>query len=242
MNRGTTTLAAALAALALTGCYNPNGTPDNTGTGMLAGGAFGAATGALIGAAAHNPGAGAAIGAGAGVLLGGLIGHSADQQQEMRLRQQSAVTYQRAVAGNPLSLADVKAMARAQVSDDTIIAQIVNSHTVYHLLATDIIDLHQAGVSQKVIDFMVNTPGTISPTATAVAVVQAPPPPPIEEIPLQPGPGYVWTGGEWVWNNGWYWSAGYYAVPPAPGFYWVGGYWGPGPHGYIRYGGHWARR
>jgi len=242
MNRTTATLAVALTALALTGCYNPNGTPDNTGTGVLAGGAFGAATGALIGAAAHNPGAGAAIGAGAGALLGGLIGHSADQQQEARLQQQSRETYLRAVQGNPLSVADVKAMARAQVSDDTIIAQIVNSHTVYHLLATDIIDLHQAGVSQKVIDFMVNTPGTISPSATAVAVAQAPPPPPIEEIPLQPGPGYVWTGGEWVWNNGWYWSAGYYAVPPAPGFVWVGGYWGRGPHGYIRYGGHWERR
>ena len=69
-----------------------------------------------------------------------------------------------------MSVADVKAMARAQVSDDTIIAQIVNSHTVYHLSATDIIDLHQAGVSQKVIDFMINTPGMITPAATAVAV------------------------------------------------------------------------
>ena len=66
MNRTTATLAVALTALALTGCYNPNGTPDNTGTGVLAGGAFGAATGALIGAAAHNPGAGAAIGAATG--------------------------------------------------------------------------------------------------------------------------------------------------------------------------------
>lgn len=242
VNRGTRTLAAALTALALTGCYNPNGTPDNTATGVLAGGAFGAATGALIGAAAHNPGAGAAIGAGAGALLGGLIGHSADQQQEMRLQQQSAATYQRAVAGAPLSVSDVKAMARAQVSDDTIIAQIVNSHTVYHLQATDILDLKAAGVSQRVMDFMINTPGTISPAATAVDVAQPPPLPPVEEIPVSPGPGYVWTGGEWVWNNGWYWSAGYYAFPPAPGFVWVAGYWGPGPHGYIRYGGHWARR
>jgi hypothetical protein len=242
MNTRTTTLAAALAALALTGCYNPNGTPDNTGTGVLAGGAFGAATGAIIGAAAHNAGAGAAIGALSGAALGGLIGHSADQQQEMRLRQQYPETYTRAQQGAPLSLADVKAMVRAQVSDDTIIAQIINSHTVYHLYATDIIDLHQAGVSQRVIDFMVNTPGTISPAATAVAVAQAPPPPPVEVETIQPGPEYVWTGGEWVWNNGWYWSAGYWALPPYPGYIWVAGYWGPGPHGYVRVGGHWARR
>jgi surface antigen len=245
VNGRTAALAAALAALALTGCYNPNGTPDNTGTGVLAGGAFGAATGAIIGSAAHNPGAGAAIGAGAGALLGGLIGHSADQQQQLRedrLRQQSQDTYLRAVAGKPLSVADVKAMAKAQVSDDTIIVQIVNSHTVYHLSATDIIDLHDSGVSQKVIDFMINTPTSISPSATAVAVAQPPPPPPVEVIPPPPGPGYAWTDGEWVWNNGWYWSAGYYVPSPGPEFVWVAGYWGPGPHGYVRVGGHWAHR
>jgi uncharacterized protein YcfJ len=245
MKRGTATCAVALAALAVTGCYNPNGTPDNTATGVVAGGAFGAATGAIIGAAAHNPGAGAAIGAGAGAVLGGLIGHSADQQQqlqEQRLQQQSSVTYSRAVAGAPLSLSDVKAMTKAQVSDDTIIAQIVNSRTVYHLNATDIIDLHASGVSQRVIDFMVNTQSMITPTATAVAVAQPPPPPPVEEIPVAPGPGYVWTGGEWVWNGGWYWSGGYWAIPPYPGYVWVAGYWGPGPHGYVRFGGHWVRR
>jgi surface antigen len=237
MNTRISTLAAAITALAVTGCYNPNGTPDNTGTGALAGGAFGAATGAMIGAAAHNPGEGAAIGAGAGALLGALIGHSADQQQEARLRQQYPQVYQRAQAGTPLTVADVKAMSKAQVSDDTIIAQIINSHTVYHLSATDIIDLHDSAVSQRVIDCMVNTP-----TAAAVPVEQPPPPSPYEVPTPQPGPGYVWTGGEWVWNGGWYWSAGYWAIPPYPGYIWVGGYWGRGPHGWVRYGGHWARR
>ena len=242
MNARISILAAAVTALAVTGCYNPNGTPDNTATGALAGGAFGAATGAMIGAAAHNPGAGAAIGAGSGMLLGALIGHSADQQQEMRLQQQSQATYQRAVQGTPLTVADVKAMSKAQVSDDTIIAQIANSHTVYHLSATDIIDLHDSAVSQRVIDYMINTQTMITPTATAVPVAQAPPPPPYEPLPPQPGPGYVWTGGEWVWNGGWYWSAGYWALPPYPGYIWVGGYWGRGPHGWVRYGGHWSRR
>ncbi len=241
---GTSTLAAALTALAVTGCYNPNGTPDNTGTGVLAGGAFGALTGALIGAATHNVGEGAAIGAGSGAVLGGLIGHSADQQQEMRLRQQNADLYQRAQQGTPLSLTDVKALAKAQISDDTIIAQIVNSHTIYHLTSADLIDLKAAGVSDKVVLFMENTPTTISPAATSVTLAQLPPPaPPEQPILVSPGPGYVWTGGEWVWNGGWYWSAGYWAPAPFPGAIWIGGYWGPGPHGgYIRYGGHWGRR
>ena len=243
MNARISTWAAALTAVAVTGCYNPNGTPDNTGTGVLAGGAFGAATGAIIGAAAHNAGAGAAIGALSGAALGGLIGHSADQQQEMRLRQQYPETYQRAQMGTPLSVADVKALSKAQVSDDTIIAQIVNSHTVYHLSATDIIDLHDTGVSQKVIDYMIGTQTMINPAATTATVQQPPPPPVVEPLPLAPGPGYVWTGGEWVWNGGWYWSAGYWAPLPYPGAIWVGGYWGRGPHGgWVRYGGHWARR
>jgi uncharacterized membrane protein len=161
-------LSAVLATVGLTGCYSPNGTPDNTATGALTGGAFGAATGAIIGGASRNAGEGALIGAAAGAILGGLIGHSADQEQEARLRQQYPETYNRAVIGIPLSLADVRAMSEAGIKDDTIIAQINSSHTIFHLNATDIIDLHADGVSQKVVDYMINTPNTVTPAATAV--------------------------------------------------------------------------
>jgi outer membrane lipoprotein SlyB len=242
MKTSTFALTAAITALAVTGCYNPNGTPDNAATGALTGGAFGAATGAIIGSASHSAGEGAWIGAAAGTVLGALIGHSADQAQEARLRQQAPDTYNRAVQGAPLSLADVKALAKSGINDDTIIAQINNSHTVFHLNATDIIDLHEAGLSQRVIDYIINTPSTVSAAATSVVVGVPPPAPPAEVMLAAPGPGYVWTGGEWVWNGGWYWSTGYWALPPAPGFIWVGGYWGRGPHGYVRYGGHWGRR
>jgi uncharacterized protein YcfJ len=241
MKRSTTLCAAALAAVAVTGCYNPNGTPNNTASGALAGGAFGAASGAIIGSASHSAGEGALIGAAAGTILGGLIGNSADQQQE-RLRQQYPATYNRAVQGTPLSVADVKALAKAGLNDDTIIAQINNSHTVYHLNATDIIDLHESGVSQRIITYMVDTATAISQAATSVTVAGPPPPAPAEVLTPAPGPGYLWTNGEWVWNGGWYWSAGYWAYPPYSGAIWIGGYWGPGPHGYIRYGGHWGRR
>ncbi len=121
---------AAVASVSLTGCYTPEGRPDNTATGALAGGAFGAATGAIIGGANHNAGAGAAIGGAAGLILGGLIGHSADQEQDRRLRaEQAPATYARAVQATPLSVADAKAMAKAGVAEDTIIAQIANSRT-----------------------------------------------------------------------------------------------------------------
>jgi hypothetical protein len=172
------------------------------------------------------------------MLLGALIGHSADQQQETRLRQQYPDTYARAQAGTPLSLADVKAMSAAHVSDDTIISQIINSHTVYHLSATAIIELHDAGVSEKVIDYIVNTPSTSAASVVSVA----PPPVPAEPMMVAPGPGYVWCGGEWVWNGGWVWRAGYWDAPLYPGAIWIGGYWGRGPRGWEMHSGHWGRR
>ena len=85
-------VAVLIVALTLTsGCVAPNGQPDNTGTGALMGGAFGA----LIGAAADrgHPGAGALIGGAAGLIAGGLMGHAIDQQQQAQLQQQSPQTY-----------------------------------------------------------------------------------------------------------------------------------------------------
>ena len=58
----------------------------------------------------------------------------------------------------PLGLADVKMLAKSGVSDEVILSQIRNSHTVYHLSAAEILDLKDAGLSEKVIDFMINTP------------------------------------------------------------------------------------
>jgi hypothetical protein len=69
----------------------------------------------------------------------------------------------------PLGTADVKMLAKSGVSDEVIISQIRNSRTVYHLSAADIVDLKDAGVSEKVIDYMINTPSTYRAT---------PPPPP----------------------------------------------------------------
>ena len=235
------TLALAASAVVLTGCVSPNGEPDNTGSGAL----IGAGTGALIGGANGRGGGGALIGAAVGAIAGGLIGHSMDQDQQARLRAQAPQTYVRVDQGQPLGVADVKALAAAGVGDNVIISQIRNSRTVYHLSAADIIDLRDAGVSNPVIDFMINTPGSIgetsapAPQASAVVVAQPPPPPPAETIVVAPGPGYIWIGGEWAWNGGWIWVAGHWGYPPYPHAVWVRGYWGRGPHGWSRAPGHW---
>ena len=152
-------LAAAGSAVLLSGCVNPDGSQNNTGTGALIGGAFGALTGAAIGGRNHG-GQDALIGAAAGALAGGLFGNAADREQEARLKAQYPQTYERVDQGSPLSVADVKALAKAGISEDVIVSQIKSSRTVFHLTAADIIDLRDAGVSDKVVNYMINTPST----------------------------------------------------------------------------------
>jgi outer membrane lipoprotein SlyB len=235
-------MALAASAVGLTGCQNPNGTPNNTGTGALTGAAIGAASGAVIGG--RDAGAGALIGGAIGAITGGLIGNAMDEKQREYLQAQAPQTYVRVEHNQPLAVADVKALAQAKVSDDVIISQIRNSHTVYHLSAADIIDLRNSGVSETVIDFMINTPSTIGETSantqsTAAVVASAPPPAPVDTVVVAPGPGYVWIGGEWIWNGGWVWVGGHWGYPPYSGAVWVRGYWRQGPYGWRRVPGHW---
>ena len=227
-------------AVVLTGCETPSGTPDRTATGALTGGAIGVASGALIGG--RHAGEGALIGGALGALTGGWIGHSMDQETQARLRQQAPETYTRLDQGQPLSLADVKALAAAKVGDDVIISQIRNSRTVFHLSSADIIDLKNAGVDERVIDFMINTASSLAGGAqTSQTVVAAPPPPtPVEVIGIAPAPGYVWVGGEWIWNGSWVWTTGHWVPPPYPHAVWIHGGWARGPHGYRRVPGRWG--
>jgi outer membrane lipoprotein SlyB len=237
------TFALAASAVLLTGCQNPDGTQNNTAGGALIGGVVGALTGAAIGGP-RNGGAGALIGAAAGAIGGGVIGNSMDQEQNARLREQAPQTYVKVDQGQPLGLADVKALAKAGVSDDIIISQIRSSHTVYHLIAADIIDLRNSGVSEKVVNFMINTPSAIGASTEVtqpdtVTVSQPPPPPPVETVVVAPGPDYIWIGGEWIWNGGWVWVGGHWGYPPRPGVIWVSGRWDRGPYGWHRAPGHW---
>jgi outer membrane lipoprotein SlyB len=239
----TLTLSVAAVAVLVTGCETPEGTPDNTGTGALMGGAIGAISGAAIGGPRHG-GEGALIGAAAGVIAGGLMGHQIDQQQQAQLRAQAPQTYVRVEQGQPLGIADIKAMARAGVADDVIISQIISSHTVFRLNAADVIDLHNSGVSDRVVNYMINTPNTTTaaPPPQTTTVVAAPPPtpaPPPETVVVAPGPGYVWIGGEWMWNGSWVWVAGHWAYPPYPHAVWINGYWWKDYHGWHRSPGYW---
>src|ERR1041385_6662762 len=156
MNKHVLSLTVVAMGALLTGCETPEGEPDRTGTGALVGGGIGAASGAIIGGSRHA-GEGALIGGAIGALSGALVGHSMDEDARARLRAQSPQTVTRIDQGQPLGVADIRSMSKAGISDDIIISQIRNTHTVYHMSAAEIIELHDAGVSQKVIDYMITT-------------------------------------------------------------------------------------
>jgi hypothetical protein len=180
----------------------------------------GGATGAVVGSLARNPGAGAVVGGAVGAVIGGLIGHGMDQAQEAQLRAQAPQTLIRVEQSQPLTVVDVQSLAKAGISDDLIISQIRNSRTVYHLTTADIIALKNVGVSEKVIDFMINTPTQIPSAEVSGVVGPAPPPPPPEVIVVAPGPDYYWVGGSWFWLGGrWAWRRGYWHRPLYPHSY-----------------------
>ena len=51
----------------------------------------------------------------------------------------------------------MKAMVKAGIADGVVISQIQQSRVVFRLNTQEIIDLKESGVSNKVIDFMINT-------------------------------------------------------------------------------------
>jgi len=203
-------IATVIVGLSVSGCATPHGQPDYTASGALAGGA----TGAIIGSAvARHPGEGALVGAAVGAVAGGLVGHGMDQSKNVQqVQTMPAPSPWQIEKVQPLTIADIKSMAKAKVSYDVIISQILNSHTIFHLTTADILDLKKARVSEKVIDFMINTPSTINP---AVSVTTSRPPQPlVEPIIVAPGPDYFWVGGEWIWLGGsWGWHQGYWHEP-----------------------------
>ena len=166
--RGASLVAAAM-ALGVVGCMTPEGNYDRTASGALTGGALGAGTGAIIGSASGHAGPGAAIGGALGLLTGSIIGNAMDQQQRETLARQAPPTFAHVQQGGPLTIPDIKELTKAGISDEVILSQIRNSHTVYRLNTAEIIDLKDTGVSQRVIDAMINTAGQYP---------QGPPPPP----------------------------------------------------------------
>jgi hypothetical protein len=99
----------------------------------------------------------------------------------------SPATYDKMVHGDPLALSDIKNLARAGVSDGVTIRYLRDHETVYVLNSADIADLHKAGVSESVIDYMLRTSQLYGPGPDVYVGVD----------PFFWGPGPWWGGPYW---------------------------------------------
>jgi len=90
-----------------------------------------------------------------------------DQQKADYARVQrsgvNAAVYDKMVHGDDLSLWDIKALSRAGVNDGVILRYLRDHNTIYYLNSGDVNSLQKAGVSQSVIDYMLQTPRTNGP-------------------------------------------------------------------------------
>ncbi len=123
-----------------------------TGTGVIAGGALGAVVGGATGG-----GSGALIGGAAGIIAGGLVGAALDEHERRKMNEKSPKTVEKMDQGTPLTVTDIIQLHQAGIDDETIIHYIESSGTTYSLTQSQIRRMQKAGVSQTVINFMIET-------------------------------------------------------------------------------------
>jgi surface antigen len=136
--------------LGSSGCTTPGGTPNNTGTDALAGGALGAGAGALLGAAAHAPVAGALIGGALGAGTGAAIGSNQDRTQAVQANANAYAQAQAVQAQQRITPPQVVDMVSKGVDEANIINQ-VRQYGCAPLSTDDLVYLQQCRVSPRVI-------------------------------------------------------------------------------------------
>lgn len=137
---------------------------SRTGQGAVVGGATGAVIGGIIGHQNHETPEGALIGGAVGAIAGGLIGRAQDNHiAQDRYNQQQAYNQgryaqQQAVLASGVSMSDVVSMSRSGLSEQLIISHINTKGVQRRPEVSEIIAMHQQGVSDYVISAMQNAP------------------------------------------------------------------------------------
>jgi len=142
MHKARTTIVLVL-SLSVAGCAT------KAGTGAAAGGVLGGALGAIVGHQTGNTAAGAALGTGLGAVTGAVVGSSVDETDRRNADRLAAERVQRSV-----TVYDVVTMTQSGVQEETIVASIRSSGAVFRLTATDVVALHNQGVSDRVLQTM----------------------------------------------------------------------------------------
>ncbi|ELP31711.1 hypothetical protein RBSWK_04217 [Rhodopirellula baltica SWK14] len=188
------------AAVLASGVFTPNRAvaQANTQRGATLGGITGAIAGAIIGDNNNEAGAGAAIGGAVGAVAGGLLGNAKDKELQAQQQYYGRSTYtQTAPSYTPapvptgaVSFNDVVAMCRSGVSEGVVLNQIASRGVQRRPVVSDIISLHQQGVSEVVISAMQNAPVGDQVVVQAPTVVETPVYVPAPRVYVQPAPVY----------------------------------------------------
>jgi gas vesicle protein len=101
--------------------------------------------------------AGVLIGGAVGAVGGALIGASLDSSDRDNVQRESPQTMRKIDRREQLSMRDIEKMSQAGISDDKIIGTIQSTGSVYRLSTSDIQELKDNGVHQRVIDYMLQT-------------------------------------------------------------------------------------
>lgn len=158
-----------------------SGCATYTESGAATGGLLGAATGAIVGNQTGDAGPGAIVGGALGAVAGGLVGAGMDDVD--RKNQVRVANATEAVRASTITPADVIQMARSGVSDDVIVNSIHNSGAVVAPTASDVVAMHNEGVSDRAIQAMLDAsrrrPVVARPNRVIyepVYIVEPPPP------------------------------------------------------------------
>lgn len=164
---------------------------SRTQNGATLGGVAGAVIGGIIGHQNDETPEGAIIGGAVGAITGGLIGRAQDnevsrqrayQEQAYYQARQQAYLEQQAIANAGVSMADVINMSRSGISEAVIISHMQGKGVQRRLEVSDIIALHQQGVSDTLISVMQQAPLA---TQLSAAVAQG------RQVVVQPQPSVI---------------------------------------------------
>lgn len=94
------------------------------------------------------------IGAEAGVIIGGLVGASLDNDEQKELKRENKKTYDRVDKNEQLSVQDIISLHKTGISEAKIIDLIKKTNSHYTLDRYQMNVMRDAGVSEKVIYYM----------------------------------------------------------------------------------------
>ena len=168
---------------------------SRTQEGAVVGGVAGAILGGIAGNNRDKTGEGIAIGGTVGAIAGGLLGRAQDNQMIRDYEYQQFEQQQRAQQiSQAVSIGDAITMTRGGLSPNLIVSQIRNNGVQQKIGVSEVITLHENGVSEVVIGEMQNariagTPIVVTP-APAV-IVERRPQIIFESYPIRPVYRYV---------------------------------------------------